>query len=347
MPCCCLRSSGAGAGAASSAVPDTVSSFYQTSSGLVVLTWSRAVVGRSLRADVHLRDGVVTFTLRLSPWLFWRLKGSKTFVLHNHSTRLVQLSWDFTAARFPAAPEPAAGFALSLSVNWETVLVLGDSPPAAGLRKKGAAAGNRRAPLILRQDHVFGHRTFATEARFGGKSRELSVDCGNGEDARLLLRVDGERVLQVKKLKWKFRGSEKVVVDGVRVQVSWDVHNWLFNQPAGGSDSGDLRQALFMFRFEEKRIAGDGDAAGDDCYLGNGCDAKQAVIQQSMPCPEKKKMKSMNRRKRSLLQASSSSSSSSFSSASSSSVIDWASPEETELQSLPGFTLQVYARRKM
>ncbi|CAK9149201.1 unnamed protein product [Ilex paraguariensis] len=45
----------------------------------------------------------------------------------------------------------------------------------------------------------------------------------------------------VKHLKWKFRGNARIEVDGVQIQVSWDVDNWLFEGSCG-------------FEFETKKM---------------------------------------------------------------------------------------------
>ncbi|KAL2906136.1 Uncharacterized protein RDABS01_004846 [Bienertia sinuspersici] len=50
-----------------------------------------------------------------------------------------------------------------------------------------------------------------------------------------------------RKIKWKFRGSERIEVDGYPIQLSCDVYNWLFEQDCGTHDD----YALFTFRFEK------------------------------------------------------------------------------------------------
>uniref|UniRef100_A0A2P2KP34 Uncharacterized protein n=1 Tax=Rhizophora mucronata TaxID=61149 RepID=A0A2P2KP34_RHIMU len=46
--------------------------------------------------------------------------------------------------------------------------------------------------------------------------------------------------MQVKRLRWKFRGNHTILVDGLAVEVFWDVHNWLFGTCMGN--------AVFMFK---------------------------------------------------------------------------------------------------
>jgi hypothetical protein len=44
----------------------------------------------------------------------------------------------------------------------------------------------------------------------------------------------------VKRLKWNFRGNQTIFVDGLLVDLLWDVHNWFFK--------GVYGNAVFMFR---------------------------------------------------------------------------------------------------
>ncbi|MED6174212.1 hypothetical protein PIB30_066930 [Stylosanthes scabra] len=56
----------------------------------------------------------------------------------------------------------------------------------------------------------------------------------------LEIRFDGHLVIHVKHLQWKFRGNERIHLNKMRVEVYWDVHDWLFNQ--------GLKHALFIFK---------------------------------------------------------------------------------------------------
>ncbi|KAM0071125.1 hypothetical protein Hdeb2414_s0001g00021261 [Helianthus debilis subsp. tardiflorus] len=72
-----------------------------------------------------------------------------------------------------------------------------------------------------------------TDAKFGSSPEPIA-------GFFLVVRLDGKIVMQVKHLVWKFRGNSRILVDGLPVEVYWDVHNWLF-----GSTTGS---AVFMFR---------------------------------------------------------------------------------------------------
>ncbi|KAL0328589.1 UNVERIFIED_CONTAM: hypothetical protein Scaly_2291500 [Sesamum calycinum] len=47
--------------------------------------------------------------------------------------------------------------------------------------------------------------------------------------------------IRVPNLHWRFRGNETILVDNSRVQILWDVHDWLYN----GNHSG---VGIFVFR---------------------------------------------------------------------------------------------------
>lgn len=183
---------------------------------------------------------------------------------------------------------------------------------------------------------MYGARPYSTKALIGGKEREISIECKLVKDPRLYVTIDDKRVLQIKHLKWKFRGSETVEIDGNHVQISWDVYNWLFDR-----NRGEDGYALFMFTvFTESKNS------------QNLKNLSMPQFQNSFGLGfEEKKMK--KRKKGGLLRRGGRSSSfSSFSSANSSSscsssVMEWADNEDDEFMDYPysGFSLQVYAWR--
>lgn len=144
--------------------------------------------------------------------------------------------------------------------------------------------------------------------------------------------MDNKRVLQIKRLKWKFRGNERIDVDGVPVQISWDVYNWLFEK------DNDDRHAVFMFRFE-----GDEDREKEANSSSGEKNGMALWPQQSwsygLSGIEWRKM-------RKSLSSSSTSMWSSAGSSGGSSVMEWASTEESELGGPSGFSLLVYAWKR-
>lgn len=151
--------------------------------------------------------------------------------------------------------------------------------------------------------------------------REIQIDCGGRDYSRLCFSVDGKKVLQIKRLKWKFRGNERVEIDGVNVQISWDVYNWLFEK--GNSDG----HAIFMFKFEEE----------EDNNEKNLMSLWTQQQNWNLGGYEWGKIGSSS-------SVSLASSGGSF--GGSSSVLEWSSVEENELVVPIGFSLLVYAWKR-
>ncbi|XP_071694604.1 uncharacterized protein [Rutidosis leptorrhynchoides] len=195
---------------------------------------------------------------------------------------------------------------------------------------------NQTQITILRREHVYGINTkkYNTNATFRGRTRDITIDCTritSTDESRLSFTVDNKKILVVKHLNWKFRGNERVEIDGVNIQISWDVYNWLFEED---SDDG---YALFMFRFEKSGF----DYHEDDKYLSRLNASGSGLLGFGFGFGfEKRKLK------KGILRTGGSSSSSSLSSSSSSgcgSVMEWESVEENELKGPSGFSLLVYA----
>ncbi|KAG2635044.1 uncharacterized protein LOC120660660 [Panicum virgatum] len=393
--------SGSGSGTASSGAGTSLAtSVYETRLGLAALSWSRAALGLSLRAVLRVSAGddedddgdgggedgeEATVAVRVRPWLLWRRRGSKRFRVRD---RRVDLAWDLSRARFPpsGSPEPSSGYFVAVVVDGEIAVVAGDMAEEAYRKTRARRPPGPGPVLVSRREHVSmrdagagrGHRTCVLVR---GKEREISVDLvsrGQGQpkeqrdrdrdraEVGMSVSVDGERVLHVRRLRWKFRGSEKVDLGGGdRVLVSWDLHNWLF--PARDASPPDAAaaaappahaHAVFVFRFEladggsgEERDSADArakevpDKAGRGGWAGYvGRWGRGRDWSESSSNGEKRRKRGPARR---LAMASSSSSasvaSSSASWASGSTVMDWGSPEDAELQRGDGFSLLVYA----
>ncbi|KAJ0965884.1 hypothetical protein J5N97_027022 [Dioscorea zingiberensis] len=344
---CCFRPAGSSP-ATTPAGPTVATSVYKTTKGLVALSWSRTLLGLSLRIDLRLHDSPA-ITFRVRPRLLWRRNGRRRLPLPD-SSRSLSLSWDLSHAVFPSSsssPEPSH-FSLSLSLDSLPLLLLGDpsSPPSLI---------SRRERIVLSDSHPF-----KTTARFAGRDHEISISINlhtGGErvssseakkekkdrEAEMKLWIDGEMALHVRRIKWKFRGSERVDLNGFRIRVSWDLHNWFFSQP--GSEPDEMGRAVLLIRFENGDGSGDGEG-----YFGKGL---EGAFKESEGCFGKSwdwsnsssGENGKNCGSRRMTSSSSSASSSSASSASTSSVLEWASAEEAQLKSAQGFSLLVYAWR--
>ncbi|KMT19019.1 hypothetical protein BVRB_2g031150 [Beta vulgaris subsp. vulgaris] len=321
-----------------STTPNLTTFLYQTNIGIFSITWSRSLFSRSFHLHLHPSPSL-SFHLTLKPFLFWNKSGIKKLPPPPHSLSSIYLFWDFSSAKFGPGPGPESGFYIAVVFEGQISLLVGDLEKEAFAKTKVTKFAEKLQSLVIRREHVFGDRFYSTTTDLGGKSRliliELNVNNHNNEeDPRLVIRFDSKRVLQVKHLKWKFRGSERIEVDGYPIQLSWDVYNWLFDQDCGSHDDG---YALFTFRFEKQ-----GNEVFSDDNINNNVVSKREVIWSQDSCGlnyERKKMK------KKLLVKTSSSSNSSISSVSSgsSSVLEWESVEENELKGPTGFSLLVYA----
>ncbi|KAJ1258295.1 hypothetical protein BS78_10G064600 [Paspalum vaginatum] len=223
--------------------PSSATSVYWTRFGAVTLTWSRAPIGLLLAAELHLAAAPARFALR--PWLPWRRRGSKRFSAPGG--RAVAFSWDLSRARFAATgrrPEPVSRYSLHVSVDGELALAVGDGAPPAPAwlllsRRENAVAGGRG-------------EAYATAVSVAGEAHEVSLAV---EESSMWVAIDGEKALRVRRLRWKFRGSERLDLPRGRVRVTWDLHGWLFCPDAA---------AVFVLRFETSDADEADDVEGDE-----------------------------------------------------------------------------------
>lgn len=175
----------------------------------------------------------------LKPSLFSKRKGSKCVEV---KSRKIEMYWDLSSANFGSGPEALDGYYLAVVCKGEMVLLIGDLKKEA-FKKTNANPSLSNPMFISKREHIFGKRVFGTKAQFSdnGPVHGLTIECDTGvNDPSLVIRVDSKAVLQVKRLRWKFRGNQTVLVDGLPVEVFWDVYNWLFGNTFGN--------AVFMFQ---------------------------------------------------------------------------------------------------
>ncbi|KAL1539755.1 hypothetical protein AAHA92_24202 [Salvia divinorum] len=134
----------------------------------------------------------------------WLFSKRKGFKKMVVDSTKVDIYWDLSSAKFGSSPEPLEGFYLAIALNQELCLLVGD---------------------------------LQTEAY-------KKIDPSPFEKSTFLGRDYRKVVLQVTHLQWKFRGNQTIFVDGVCVEVYWDVHGWLFDSVACS--------AVFLFRTQAK-----------------------------------------------------------------------------------------------
>ncbi|XVF55656.1 hypothetical protein PTKIN_Ptkin06aG0054100 [Pterospermum kingtungense] len=104
--------------------------------------------------------------------------------------------------------------------------------------------------LVSRSENFTGSSVCSTKARFCDKGlvHDILIKCGGDEEDEegwrnpvLCVCIDQKKVVQVKRLRWNFRGNQIIFLDGLLVDMMWDLHDWVFKQTSGGC-------AVFMFR---------------------------------------------------------------------------------------------------
>ncbi|KAJ6794898.1 Uncharacterized protein M6B38_228320 [Iris pallida] len=352
----CFGGIAGGPPASTATGPSLTTSVYETLLGVASLTWSRTVLGLLVRVVPHRRGrrgGVRSPDLQ-DPAMA-SLEASRIEAAPRQGPPRRRLLGPLPR-QIPRHRRPRAllRYSLSISVDGEPVLLAGDL-------KSRAAAKSR---LISRREHVgMGEeRTYSTRARFGGRERSVAIEL----DGELLVEVDGKPVVQVRRLRWKFRGSERVNLGGGdRVLVSWDLHDWLFpskkDTAAAPSSAPDKQQqqlllssapssdAMFVFRFEseeEEEEEGISGRNGASRRTGARPAAATATMEEGRRGGAMATARRTRKKEAGKTCSSSSSTTSSASSSASSTVMEWASHEEAELRGRRGdFSLLVYASK--
>ncbi|KAG2632401.1 uncharacterized protein LOC120659660 [Panicum virgatum] len=213
------------------------------------VTWTRAggLAGQAAAVSVVAVDAASGDRLcraDIKPWLFAKRKGSKSLDVAAAGSTKVDVLWDLSGARFGPAPEPLEGFYVAVVCGGEMVLLLGDMRKEA-YRKTGAGRPAGDALLVARREHVVGKKVFSAKAQFchHGRCHDIVIECdtARANDPCLVIHIDRRPVMRVRRLPWKFRGNQTILVDGLPVEVLWDVHGWLFGPAAATS-------AVFMFQ---------------------------------------------------------------------------------------------------
>lgn len=207
---------------------------------IMSITWCKSLLGQGLSVSVDYPACQHTCNVEMKPWLFWKKQGAKSFEI---SGRKVEIFWDLSSAKYDYGPEPQEGFFVAIACDQEVVLLLGDMQKEA-LKKFHAEPTALEATLLSKKEHVYGKQLYTTKAQFSesGRMHDIAIECHTGieKDPRLSVRIDKQVVVQVKRLMWKFRGNQTILIDGLQVEVFWDVHNWLFTSSDG--------HAVFLFQ---------------------------------------------------------------------------------------------------
>ncbi|KAF4379710.1 hypothetical protein F8388_023727 [Cannabis sativa] len=208
---------------------------------IVKTTWCRNNSVQGLTVSFG-EDPLATMKLNINSRLFRKKKGSKIFDSHGSK---IELYWDLSNSKFENGPEPIEGFYLVATFDSEIGLILGDLGEDFVSKKLKNKTQMAKTSLISRHEHCSGNTLYSTKAQFSetGVSHEVLIKC-SGEHPVLVVSIDKKVVIRVKRLQWNFRGNQTIFVDGLLVDLLWDVHDWFFNS----SSSSSSGFAVFMFR---------------------------------------------------------------------------------------------------
>ncbi|KAI5680260.1 hypothetical protein M9H77_01487 [Catharanthus roseus] len=235
----------------SSATQNLVTAIYtsqlQNLSCFIAITWTKTLMGQGVTVGIQNSTGQNLCKFDVKPWLFSRRKGFKSLQI---SSSIIDLYWDFSSAKFGYGPEPLSGFYLVLMFNQELILLLGDLGreihKKLNINPSPVPVSSRTAVFVAKREHIFGKKFYSAKAQFcdKGQIHDIQIECDTSafHDPCLVIRIDNKAVMQVKRLKWKFRGNSTILVDGLPVEVYWDVHSWLFGN---GNFTGN---AVFLFQ---------------------------------------------------------------------------------------------------
>lgn len=213
---------------------------FQGTSCFITITWSKNLMGQGVSIGIRSSTVECVCKVDIKPWLFTPRKGFRSSEVDSTT---IDIYWDFSSAKFGFGPEPLEGFYLAVAFNQELVLCLGDLQKEV-YKKISPSPAASNTVFIAKREHIFGKRVYRAKAQFcdHGPIHDIAIECDTGgiNDPSLVISVDSKAVMQVKRLRWKFRGNQTILVDGLPVEVYWDVHSWFFGNVMGN--------AVFLFQ---------------------------------------------------------------------------------------------------
>lgn len=210
----------------------------------VTVTWCKnPATGQGLNINFG-DDASASFKINTNSGLFRKKKGSR--VIESTMPSKIEVFWDLSNARYDSGPEPVEGFYVLVMVDSEIGLILGNLNEDIVTKKLKNSSSAAKVSLVSRREHCSGNALYSTKAQFcdTGIAHDILIRCGGENEGLkhpvLSVCIDKKTVIRVKRLQWNFRGNQTIFVDGLLVDLMWDVHDWFFN-PASG-------YAVFMFR---------------------------------------------------------------------------------------------------
>ncbi|KAL6514384.1 hypothetical protein OROHE_019126 [Orobanche hederae] len=256
----------------SPARPDSTTNNYRVklSTGkefIIKLTWRRSTTKQGVSVSISEYSPIFIAGSTESAILLQRPRGIESLELRGSR---IEVCWDFCLAGYVSGPEPVDGFYVVILVDSEPGLILGDVPRELEIGKRIPDTNSLEFKLISRCDLFSGADCYcSTTAKFceGGKCHDILIELSGVDDDRrhghgtmgtrepmLSVYVDKKSVVQVKRLVWNFRGNQTIFLDGLCVDLMWDLHDWFFGGGLLSSSSLSLSSSsssgygVFLFR---------------------------------------------------------------------------------------------------
>lgn len=222
--------------------PNAVTCIYKTKLSTqkqlrITLTWSNKLMGQGFIISIGDNASSISNSQRLQ-----KNKGTKSFQSCNSK---IEVLWDISKANYHAGPEPINKFYVVVLADSELSLRLGDKDEEQDVKKYKTESPQATFSLVSRSEHFSGNAVYSTKAQFcdTGTTHDILIKCVREEGSKspeLSVCIDKRMSFQVKRLRWNFRGNQAIFLDGLLVDMMWDVHDWFFNPTSGF--------AVFMFR---------------------------------------------------------------------------------------------------
>ncbi|KAL8217150.1 hypothetical protein R6Q57_023987 [Mikania cordata] len=215
---------------------------------LITVTWCRNGTSQGLQISSG-DDPTTVFRINTSSRLFRKKRGSKSFEIKDSK---LEIFYDLSSAQYRAGAEPVERYYVVIMVDSELVLTIGDMSEEIAYKKLKTHIQNAKLCLISRREYFSGNAVYSTKAQFSdaGTCHDILIRCtGKDESVKnptLIVCIDKRVKIRIKRLRWNFRGNQTIFVDGLSVDILWDVHDWFYTSGSGaGTGSG---HAVFMFR---------------------------------------------------------------------------------------------------
>ncbi|KAG5577945.1 hypothetical protein H5410_058079 [Solanum commersonii] len=217
---------------------------------LIIVSWSKTNVSQTL----YIQFGDNPSNSFKINAISKKKKGKKSieFDYDYDDHKKVEVFWDLCDARYNNmfGPEPIDKYYVVVTFDSEIVLSLGDIEEK---KFKNYCNSMAKFSLVSRQEHFSGNTIYSTKAQFceNGSKHDILISCRGENEGKhihqqhnypvLSICIDKKMAIKVKRLQWNFRGNQSIFLDGLFVDLMWDVHDWFFNSTNSGC-------AVFMFR---------------------------------------------------------------------------------------------------